>query len=345
MEHYLEYTLTPKGGEMFVNHEKNHRSGHVMAFYSNCSGKRNKWAPGHNGFGWLEYKRSGDGGVTWDEGTTLPYSYYALINEPFTISCEKAVSTQENEIVALCIRNENVNGWEPYLEPIVIKSNDGGETWSEPKLICDKKGRIYDALVKDGVIYLLLLANDDFLAVNPEHRYYIYESSDHGETFKLRSELPGETFHHAYGNMAIRDDGSLICYQYNQDDEFNMFYCISPDMGLTWTETGNSYCKKRIRNPQVAKLKNGYILHGRSGCNQKEPYRDYPMDFVLYTSLDGIHWDDGEYIYSDEHGQTAYYSNNIVLEDSDGNQRVLIQSSVPYSKGCVNILHWFLDIK
>ncbi len=69
---------------MFVNHEKNGRSGHlshalveyrkgcVMAFYSNCSGTRDSWAPGHNGFGWLEYRRSVDGGRTWDEPTVLP---------------------------------------------------------------------------------------------------------------------------------------------------------------------------------------------------------------------------------------------------------------------------------
>ena len=71
---YVDFEITPKEvpsfGIMFVDHEKNKRSGHlshalveygkgrVMAFYSNCSGTRNKWSPGHNGFGWLEYKRS-----------------------------------------------------------------------------------------------------------------------------------------------------------------------------------------------------------------------------------------------------------------------------------------------
>lgn len=348
---------TPEGGKLFVDHQKNHRSGHlshalaeykkncVIAFYSNCSGTRNKWAPGHNGFGWLEYRRSEDGGETWDDPRILQYSYDALINLPFTVSCEKAVSTRENEIVALCIRNENANGWEPYLEPVVLISRDGGETWSDAVQMCDKKGRIYDAVVRDGVIYVLMLANDDWLAQKPEHRYYIYQSVDHGETFTLRGELPGESFHHAYGSMAIRDDGSLICYEYDQDDEFNLCYSISPDMGLTWTETGKSYCAKRIRNPQVAKLKCGYILHGRSGCIPRDPDRTLPMDLVLYTSADGIHWDDGEYIYSSPDGATAYYSNNLVLDRDDGSQRVLIQSSVPYSKGCVNIAHWFLDVE
>ena len=335
---------------MFVDHEKSGRSGHlshalaeykedcVIAFYSNCSGKRNKWAPGHNGFGWLEYKRSKDGGQTWDAPRVFPYSWESFLDEPFTVSCEKAVSTQENEIVALCIRNENPNGWEPYLEPVAVRSEDGGETWQPPTVICDRKGRIYDAVVRDGAIYLLMLANDDFLAVKPEHRYYIYKSEDHGKSFSLHGELPGDTNLHAYGSMAIRGDGSLICYEYDSADEFNLVYHISDDMGKTWKESGKSFCAKRIRNPQVARVNGGYILHGRAGCMTK----DLPMHFVLYTGTDGVHWDEGRYIYAHE-GQTAYYSNNLVLDRADGTQRILIQASVPYSKGCVNIGHWLAD--
>ncbi|MBR0235819.1 MAG: exo-alpha-sialidase [Clostridia bacterium] len=350
---YVKYRITPGDipnyGIMFVDHEKNHRSGHlshalaqygenrIIAFYSNCSGTRNKWFPGHNGFGWLEYKRSNDGGLTWDKPRVLPYSYDSFINQPFTVSCEKAVSVKENEIVAFCLRNENPNGWEPYLEPVVIKSTDGGDSWSDAKLLCDKKGRVYDAITDNGIIYVLMLANDDWLAKEPEHRYYIYRSDDGGESFALHGELPGDTKGHAYGAMVKRDDGTLLAYEYDINDEFNLVFHVSADMGKTWIKSGKSYVSKRIRNPQVAKVKGGYILHGRAGCVDA----DLPMDFVLYTSLDGISWDDGVYICHND-SATAYYSNNLVL---DGGRRVLIQSSVPYSKGCVNISHWFLDIE
>ncbi len=355
MNTHVSYRITPEGfpshGRMFVNHEQNRRSGHlshalveykpghIMAFYSNCSGTRNKWAPGHNGFGWLEYKISTNYGETWSEPTVFPYSWDALLNEPYTVSCEKAVSTAENEIVALCIRNLNPNGWEPYLEPVVVRSTDGGQTWSDPVQLCDKRGRIYDALVRDGVIYVLMLANDDFLATKPEHRYYIYESRDHGQSFTLRGELPGDTFHRAYGSMVLRNDGALVCYTYNDQDEFHMDYHVSRDFGVSWEESGTSFCAKRIRNPQVAKVRGGYLLHGRAGCMTPE----LPMHFVLYTSVDGIHWDEGVYLYEDS-GKTAYYSNNLVLDRPDGTQRVLIQASIPYSKGCVNIAHWLLEI-
>lgn len=355
MKPFVNYTITPNDpsaqGILFVDHEKKHRSGHlshalaeykkdhIIAFYSNCSGGRNKWFPGHNGFGWLEYKRSADGGMTWDTPKILPYSMESFLNAPFTVSCEKAVSTAENEIVALCIRNENPNGWEPYLEPVVLRSEDGGDSWSDPIPFCDKKGRIYDAIVREGVIYALMLANDDFLASKPEHRYYIYESRDHGKTFTMRGELPGDTEGHAYGAMTLSDDGALICYEYDSKDEFHMIYHVSRDMGKTWIESGKSFCAKRIRNPQIAKVKGGYLLHGRSGGVSKE----LPMHFVLYTSRDGIQWDEGSYI-CDCGGLTAYYSNNLVLDHENGSQSVLIQASVPYTNGRVNVAHWRIDI-
>lgn len=357
MEKYFDFEMVPNSipssGIMFVDLEKEKRSGHmshalvefkkghIIAFYSNCSGKRNKWAPGHNGFGWLEYKISSDYGETWSDGKILDYSYYALINEPFTISCEKAVSIDENEIICLCIRNENPNGWEPYLSPIMIRSTDGGETWEEPVSICSEKGRIYDAFVKDGIIYVLFLANDDFMCKTEDNKYKLLVSKDHGKTFTLQSILPGDTYHHAYGNMVYDEKtNTLIAYEYDSDDEFNMVYHKSNDMGKTWYESGKSYCKKRIRNPQVIKTRKGYFLHGRSGCVDTS----LPMQFVLYTSLDGINWDDGRFIYVDSNSNTAYYSNNLLLDLPDGTEKVLIQSSVPYSKGGTNIVHFFIKI-
>ena len=351
---YVDYKITPETvpsmGMLYVDHQKNLRSGHlghalveykkncIISFYSNCSGTRNDNSPGHNGFGWVEYKRSYDGGINWDDAKVLQYTYDALINEPFTVSCEKAVSTKENEIVVFCLRNLNPNGWEPHLEPVVLRSEDGGETWSEPQVMCDKKGRVYDALVHNGIIYALM--NDGVWKIGkPEEGYYLYKSEDGGKTFSLVSQVPFNIAD-AYGDIEIMDDGALICYLYNQKDEYNLYYRISYDMGKTWEKDGKSYVAKRIRNPQVAKVKNGYFLHGRAGCETPE----LPPHFVLYTSKDGIVWDEGVYICAVE-AQSAYYSNNLVLDNDDSSQRVLIQSSVPYDKGRVNVAHWFLDIK
>ena len=342
----------PSEGILFVNHEKNGRSGHlshalaeyrpghVFALWSNCSGKRNRRGPGHNGFGWLEYATSSDRGESWSNPRVLEYSMHCLLNEAYTLSCEKAVSPFEDRIVLFCIRNENPNGWEPYLEPVVLISNDAGKSWCEPKQLCPVKGRIYDAITHKGEIYVLMLANDDFATSKPEHRYQIYKSCDAGESFTLVSKLPGEYLRHAYGSMTILPDGSMACYSYNEADEFNLDYWTSDDDAKTWIYRGKSYCAKRIRNPQIARVHGGYLLHGRSGCLD----RSLPIRFVLYTSEDGIHWDDGRFL-CDKEGPGAYYSNNLVMDLADGSQRVLIQSSIPYDNCRVNVAHWFIQVR
>ena len=65
--------------------------------------------------------------------------------------------------------------------------------------------------------------------------------------------------------------------------------------------------------------------------------------FVLYTSEDGEHWDEGTDLGRAK--GASYYSNNIVLDLENGAQRVLIQASTPYSKGCVNIAHWTMELR
>lgn len=72
----------PNDGILFVDHSRAGRSGHlghalveyasgkILAFYSNCSDAND----GHTGDGWMEYKRSEDGGHTWSKPVPLDYS-------------------------------------------------------------------------------------------------------------------------------------------------------------------------------------------------------------------------------------------------------------------------------
>lgn len=339
---------------MFVDNQSRKRSGHMshalveydkdcmLAFFSNSSAAIEH---GHTGYGWIEYKRTTDGGKTWSEPIILDYSYQSFIDGCFNISVEKAVVTDDGTIVLFCLRNKKITRWEPYLEPVVLRSSDKGVTWSEPIFFSDQRGRIMDALYKDGVIYALEFVNDAEIYWTgnlPEHVYRLYVSTDNGLHFTSRSVLPYDTYGRSYGAMEWLPDGRLITYNYNEHDEFNMDCCISADLGYTWSEPFHSYCAKRIRNPQVCQLNGVYFLHGRSGNNGPE----LPYNFVLYTSEDGIHWDDGVYLYEskeNEWGNASYYSNNLVTGRYGGKRRILIQSSVPYFEGCVNVKHWWVD--
>ncbi len=353
-----EFSIVPENipneGIMFVDNEARRRSGHMghalveyakdsmLAFFSNCSAAIEC---GHTGYGWMEYKRTTDGGKTWSKPIVLDYTYQCFIDGICNISCEKAVCTDNGTIVLFCLRNKTITRWEPYLEPTVLRSFDGGVTWTEAKIMTSYRGRIMDVIYKDGIIYALEFCNDaeiKWTGNKPEHVYRLFISTDNGETFEEKSVLPFDTFGRSYGAMETLDDGSLIAYIYNENDEYYSDYCISRNMGADWEKPSKAYFAKLIRNPQICKSHGIYFMHGRSGNNSTE----LPFNFVLYTSRDGINWNEGEYVRETPEncrGDMAYYSNNCVTGRFGGVEHILIQASDAYFEGCVNVKHWWIN--
>jgi hypothetical protein len=343
----------PNEGIMFKDLSKEQKSGHlghglveydkgcILAFYPNCSGDEG----GHSGRGWMEYKRSTDGGDTWSKGEEFKYSkeLYETSAHQKSAMVEKAVSPAKNVIVAFTLECDVSQNqlWEPYRVPKAVISYDGGITWDAGRELGTEAGRPYDAAVIDGKIYVLILCNDateDFAFFNDTHRYLMMVSEDNGKTFKEHSTLPfGKG--RAYGSLELLKDGSMIAYVYSRDDEEKYLdYAISGDGGLTWSEVKRTFMAKKIRNPQVVKYKGFYFLHGRSG-----QHGEGSGHFVLYTSEDGINWDEGTYLAMQTHGVGAYSNNLIVGKTYDpGNQKLLIMSSYAYQKDKTNIIYWWL---
>jgi len=333
--------------EIYVDNAARNRSGHmshamieyvpnhILAFNSNCSPKR---CAGHAAYGWIEYRRSADGGKTWSEIFELPFARQAFLDGMFTVSVEKAVACDDGTIVAFCLRNSPYHEacCEPWLTPMYVISLDGGKTWTEEKELAQYKGRIYDARYHEGCIYVLEFCNDaeiGFTGNKPEHVYRIFKSDDNGLCFKELCVVPINGTGRGYGSMLFRPDGSLIVYAYNINDEFNIDYVISPDKGQTWEKAQTSPVKRGIRNPQTAILGNTYFLHGRGAITDTA--------FVLYTSTDGIHWDDGHLLAPER--PACYYSNNLVVHDGNSPAHLLIQYSETYRECCVNVMHIRLE--
>jgi hypothetical protein len=90
---------------------------------------------------------------------------------------------------------------------------------------------------------------------------------------------------------------------------------------------------KGIRNPQTAYLDGTYLLHGRAADGR---------GFVLYTSPDGLEWDEGHILEPDK--ERCYYSNNLVLPDPHGKSRLLVQYSDAYRGACVNVMHMWIEV-
>lgn len=333
---YVDNRARKRSGHM--THAMLEVDGKLMDFNSNCSNIR---CDGHSAFGFVEYRFSEDGGDTFGDINVLPFSWETMMGGRNTISVEKAVACDDGTIVAFCLRNTTKAEvcCDPLDEPAWVRSLDGGKTWTEEQYF-PYKGRIYDALYKDGSVYMLQFCNDgsvDFCGNRPQHLYRLYKSDDNGATFYEQSVVGFlSTFGLGYGNMIFNKEGHLIVYAYNVNDEVNMSYAISSDNGATWYETGKSHVAKKIRNPQVGVLDDQFILHGRGGG----------ADFVLYTSADGIHWDEGHYLNEVPAPGGHYYSNNITLDNphKPGKKRMLVQYSEYYGdKSCVDVMHMWIE--
>jgi len=343
----------PNEGILFVDHSVNNRSGHlghalveyedgkILAFYPNCSDDLD----GHSAVGWMEFKRSEDGGKTWGSPQVLSFSKELFeAEEGRTAMAEKAAVTDQGEIILfylICDISKTAL-WQPYWIPLFSKSADGGRTWSEPKPVCSTRGRIYDAVYQDGEIRVLHFANDatvSWTGTTEDHIYELHVSNNGGKTFHKRSVLPFNTKNRGYGSLGFLEDDKMIAYVYNRTDEYNLDYITSADGGKTWSEVNTAYFSRKIRNPQFIAFDRKYYMHGRSGA-----YGEGKGHMILYRSDDGVNWDNGVYLRMLDTG-TGAYSNSIIVgsKNDKTKKRLLIQASHAYKDNRTNVLHWWLD--
>ena len=347
------YTVEIENPHIYVDNESRKRSGHMthalarfsenefIAFNSNCSAKR--WG-GHSPYGFVEYRLSQDSGKTFSEIFTLPYSIESFLDGIYAISVEKAVVCDDGTLVAFCLRNsaEGPTCCEPWDIPTVITSADKGKTFSAPQELCSYKGRVYDAVYKDGVIYVLQFCNENFLGTEKEHVYRIFTSEDNGKSFEEKCILPIDGKDHSYGSLLIDKEGNLHAYGYCASNEQYLDHAISYDSGKNWTVLEPCFIKEGARNPQIALVDGVYILHGRAQDRK---------GFMIYSSPDGQNWDEGVRLAPKNHLAGAFYSNNLNLKDENG-EFLLVQFSETYTDkedafyvATVNVMHTQIRIR
>ncbi len=349
----------PNKGIRFVDHQKHGRSGHggncltechngdIVAFYSNVSGEIEK---GHGVAGWSEYRRSSDGGKSWNEPVVLDYSKRAWEGEEMYSAIIFAATTAPNgTLIAFASRFEK-DLWVKKLPPVCLLSPDHGRTWTEPRPLdphttVEEVSLTFNAVFthEDQVFAVFMGGSADY-CVGP---YSLYVSADNGETFERRSVLPFDHENY-YVTAGVLDRGDLIVYSYPYrknaaTDEYNIPYVTSVDQGRTWSEVKTTHFARAIRNPQLSrKIGNLYFLHGRSGSMSQDP-----SHLILYPSRDGIHWDEGTILHRKEIGGGDAYSANEVIGKYDPSvpNRLLIQSSIAYEEGSsrVNEHHWWVE--
>lgn len=346
--YYLQIIQKTRRGGHLGHAMVEYEPGKILCFYANCNGEPNN---GHSGDGWMEFKRSLDGGKTWSEKEFFPYSKALYdLNIGIFAMCEKAVTAPNGDIIVfnlICDLIDSHGGaWEPYGIPTYVISHDKAKTWDKAVQIGDERGRVYDACVKDGRIYVLLEYGAKYYRTVTE--YHIFVSDDNGKTFNDLSCLPlfsTVKWGRLYGTMEWLNDGGLIVYSYREEpNEYYCDYTISYDGGKTWSGIKQAYFKHRIRNMQLVKFKNTYFMFGRSGTfgddGQQGEYVN--GNIIVYCSPDAVSWDEGHYLKMREHGIGAY-SNTLVVTGTNGHERLLYQASHAYDQNRTNVYHWWID--
>ncbi len=331
---------------LYINNEARGRSGHmghpilnlgngrIMDFNSNVSAVR---CDGHSGFGWMEYRISDDYGETFGDFNIVPYTMEVLLDGVASAIIETAVVCDNGAIVAVCniFSQENSVCCNPYGIPTYIRSYDMGKTWEEAKQLSTFEGRVYSARYYDGKIYVLEFCNREVVGETDNDVYRIFCSYDNGDTFEELCLVPfNSTKGRFYGAMQFDTYGNLFVYAYNEKNETELDYAISKDAGKTWSKTGSCYLAKRIRNPQIAILDGQFILHGRESCNTNA--------FVLYTSEDGIIWDEGHRIVNYQPA-CSFYSNNVIINKNAKNKLMVQYSQTFTESNRVNIYHMWIE--
>ena len=352
-----EIIVTPAGipnkGILFVNHEPSGRSGHgnqaltecingdLISFYPDTAGDV---MVGHSTTGWTEYKISKDGGSTWSVPKVLEYSKAVRAGKEFhSALVEEAVTAPNGTVIAFLGRYTSED-WR-RTTPVYITSRDNGQTWGAPREVDPKAdifhiGREHGVCVFQSTIFALF-DSGTHSSKKDGTGHKLYVSTDNGESFQLRSALPFAE-NAWYGTMNIIQGNKLIVYVYRDEDEKNIQYVTSDDLGVTWSAIKTTLVSKALRNPQLSSDVGGvYFLHGRSGHRGEEP-----CNLVLYRSTDGITWDEGVFLNKGPKDDADSYSTNEVIGKyrPGAPRRLLIQASVAYDgKRRVNLHHWLVQ--
>lgn len=361
---------TPNTGLLFVDQQKDNRSGHggitltecrngdILAFYSVTWAEN--WG-GHSVAGWSEYRRSTDGGLTWGDPVVFDYSKRMWDRgDVFSAIVFSVITAPDGTLIATLMRYANAR-WEKQEAPVYFLSDDHGHTWNGPHRF-DEDATVHDismtlntAFVHDGQVFIVFRGGTSNMSPGGPHTLWV--SEDNGQSFQRRSVLPFEDADYYWAAGAL-DDGQIIVYTYqahhrrdDQTAEQNIPHVISTDGGHTWSDVRTSHFAKGIRNMQLSeKLGDWYFIHGRSGSYQRERVGDDPGpgNFVLYSSTDGIHWDEGVVLMSrlqTPGGGDCYSANEIIGKyDPETPKRLLIHADVSYDGARTNMHHWWVTI-
>ena len=171
-----------------------------------------------NNGGEIYYKRSGDGGITWEPDVCL------TVDPGYSGSPSIAVTGSNVHIVWEDDRDGDFGAI--YYK----RSTDGGSTWGSDTPLTTSANDFWDKsiAVVDSAVHVVFCDSYSILEV------YYRRSTDNGITWEEIKKLTTATGISRYASIAAGDSLVHIVWEDSRDGNFEIYYKRSIDKGITW---------------------------------------------------------------------------------------------------------------
>jgi len=239
--------------DLFVSGEGGYNSYRIPAIVTSpdgtvlvfCEGR--KYSVSDTGDIDILLRRSSDGGKTWEKPLVIADAGKDVFGNPAPV-IDKDGTIHLLLTWNLAEKGERFILWESAPRTVwVMKSSDGGKTWTDPREITEyvkdrdwtwyATGPGHGIQLNGGRLVIpsdhgvKLIPGEDF---DPNKHYYshIIYSDDNGLTWHKGGTVPRGGTNEC--QVCELSDGSLYLSMRNYDGSFRRAYSISKDRGLTW---------------------------------------------------------------------------------------------------------------
>ena len=229
------------------------------------------WAQG----GHVYYRRSRDGGATWESAVKLTSGGAAQY------PCSLEISGSHLHLVWPDSRNGT---WEVYYK----RSTDGGDTWAEDVRLTPGVDLFRMGTAISGATLHVAWASRSLVVPTPAGTHtwgeiYYKRSTDDGATWEPDVELRGTPARFPHHPQIVASQGGRVCAIWEEGQVFDgakwsgdpaLYACVSDDHGRTWSEP---------RRITFVNAPNGWATHLKShACGSR-------VDLAWTDAPEGTH--------------------------------------------------------
>ena len=253
----------------------------IPRMFVNQSNVHMIWDDYRNGDGEIYYRRSLDGGMTFDNGQGLDQDR-RITYSPSTVSEIQISGDKSNISVVWADERNGYMNWDIYW----MISKDNGYTWEDGLGNVNSDRRLTTTGADEAAIAMkgsnIYIAYID-PAPGPVYSLNFIYSTDSGINWAVPQLLSGPVSVMGHPDIAIDGDNISIVWQDRRDDEIHeqLYYKNSTDAGLTWnSDLRMTYNLTRKSQGSDIKIVNGtthIIWHDIfPGSNREVLYKRYP---------------------------------------------------------------------